>query len=63
MVTDRPKIYVTHGTTESGDVLQLLLWAHNPTDEMVEDAYREMYPEEFKEIGFVNWDIMQGVWA
>lgn len=63
MMDKRATIYVTYGTTESGDALQLLLWDHNPTDEMVEDAYRDMYPEEFEQIGFVNWDIMKGVWA
>lgn len=48
-------IWVTYGRTESGDDLDLLGWKHLPTTDEVEAAYRDLYPDEYDIIGFVNW--------
>lgn len=52
------KQYITKGITESGDDLPVVLWkGRKPKNEEVDAKYRELLPEEYEEVGFVNWDI------
>jgi hypothetical protein len=51
--------YATYGKTESGDDLQVIVWNHLPLGEEIDAIYKEWYPLEYKEIGFVNWQIMK----
>jgi len=53
-------VYVVHGQTESGDELQPLVWKDRPTIPMIEGALRRMYPIEYEQVGFVNWELVQG---
>lgn len=50
-----PKVWVTYGTTESGDDLGVIIWHHYPTDDEINRAYRETYASEYDSIGWVNW--------
>ncbi len=50
-------MWITYGTTESGDDLEVLLWDYQPTPRDVEDKYRKIYPDEYEEVGFVNFKI------
>lgn len=54
-------MYVTYGTTESGDDLQVIVWDCCPTDSEVNEAYSAIYPEEYSEVGFVNWSVQKAV--
>jgi hypothetical protein len=49
--------WVTYGNTESGDDLKVVVWRHEPTKEEVNAVYREIHPEEYEEVGFVNWKL------
>jgi hypothetical protein len=51
--------WISYGETESGDDLKPIVWDEKPTDKQVEDAYRELYPIEFKEVGFVHAKVRQ----
>jgi hypothetical protein len=48
-------VWVTYGTTESCDALPVLIWFEEPPDAEVEATYRERLPQEYEEVGFVNW--------
>lgn len=52
-----PHPYVTYGITESGDDIGVIIWRHPPTVDEVDAAYREIWPEEYEEVGFVNWKL------
>lgn len=47
------RLWVTLGSTESGDALQPLVWDSEPNKEEIEATLRDMYPEEYGEIGYV----------
>lgn len=50
--------FVTRGVTESGDDLPTVYWGTQaPTDEEVDNWYREWSPIEYEEVGFVNWEL------
>ena len=49
------QIWVTTGTTESGDAIGPYVWAFEPTRDEVERRLRADYPEEYEEVGFVNF--------
>lgn len=51
------KCWVTYGRTESGDDLQCLVFLHEPTEEEVDKIYKEMWPDEYEEIGCVYWKL------
>lgn len=51
--------YATYGTTESGDDLQIVVWNHLPQTDEIDNLYKEYYPEEYEEVGFVHWQIMK----
>jgi hypothetical protein len=51
--------YATYGTTESGDILQIIVWNHVPLVDEIDKIYEEWYPSEYEEVGFVNWQIMK----
>lgn len=52
------KQYLTDGITESSDKLPRILWVgRKPTDEEIDAKYAELLPEEYEEVGFVNWHI------
>jgi hypothetical protein len=51
--------WISYGETESGDDLKPILWDEKPTDEQVEAAYRDLYPIEFKEVGWVYAKVKQ----
>jgi hypothetical protein len=55
-ITDT-QYYVSFGKTESSDDLPLLMWDGEPSDEMVDAAYRELLPDEYEEVGFVSWTV------
>ncbi|MBD9542194.1 hypothetical protein IB276_22375 [Ensifer sp. ENS04] len=46
---------VTYGQTESADDLPVLIWGHEPSTEEIDAKYRELLPQEYEEVGFVNW--------
>lgn len=51
-------LWVTFGKTESGDDLRLIVWGiKKPTNNQVEAVYKEMYPYEYEEVGYVYWVI------
>lgn len=46
-------VYATHGHTESGDALPIVLWDSKPKDEEVQAKYAELLPgEEGLEVHF-----------
>ncbi|MBZ5882556.1 hypothetical protein [Escherichia coli] len=49
------KRWVTFGRTESGDALVPIIWDERPPHHVVDDAYRELYPDEYRFVGHVNW--------
>jgi len=54
----KSKTYVTKGITESSDDLPMILWkGRKPTDEEVDAKYQELLPEEYEDVGFVNWEL------
>lgn len=53
------KIFATYGSTESGDDLPVLLWKEEPSKDAVNDVYRSILPEEYDEVGFVCWKVME----
>jgi hypothetical protein len=57
------KGWVTTGRTESGDDLAILFWDCKPTQKQGDAAYKTIYPDEYSEVGFVNWsaDTLQKV--
>jgi hypothetical protein len=59
----KPDIWVSYGKTESGDDLTILLWDVRPTMAEVDTVYEEIYPEEYDEVGFVNFNIDLAIWA
>lgn len=50
-------VWITYGKTESSDDLPLVSWKQKPSDDMVEAKYKELLPEEYEEVGFVNWKL------
>lgn len=50
-------MWVTYGTTDSGDTLQVLVWDYKPSHRDVQDKYRKIYPVEYAEVGGVNFEI------
>lgn len=62
----KPDIWVSSGTTESGDELSIFLWETEPSRAEVEQLYRELMPDEFDEEwgpGFVHFDIELASWG
>lgn len=49
--------WASHGRTESGDDLPIVLWDHPPGDEEVDAWYENWSPEEYSEVGFVLWTV------
>lgn len=47
------KYWISFGTTESGDNLCHIMYDHSPTKEEVDIAYRNIYPQEYEEVGHV----------
>lgn len=45
------KVFVTHGHTESGDDMPLVVWPQRPSFETVVAAYRDLIPYEFEVFG------------
>lgn len=52
-------VWVSHGETESGDELDLIVWPKQPTKAQVETVYREKYPQEYDEVGHVCFKISE----
>jgi hypothetical protein len=50
---------VTYGETNSCDDLVDIYWDYIPTLTEVDDEYRKLYPNEYDEVGFVNWKMHQ----
>jgi hypothetical protein len=48
-------MWVTYGTTESGDDLQVVIWKKEPLDEAVDNYYQITNEIEYEEIGYVLW--------
>lgn len=51
------QLWVTYGHTESHDDLPVVIWHHKPTDEEIDEYYASILPEEYEEVGFVNWTL------
>jgi hypothetical protein len=52
------KQWLTTGQTESCDKLPSILWkGRKPTSEEIDAKYKELLPDEYSEVGFVNWDL------
>jgi hypothetical protein len=49
------KRWVTFGSTESGDNITPIIWDERPPRHVVDDAYRELYPDEYRYCDGVNW--------
>jgi hypothetical protein len=52
-------VWVSHGETESGDALDLIVWTKQPTKGQVDAVYREKYPQEYDEVGRVCFEISE----
>ena len=52
-------VWATHGTTESGDDLPIVLWFDKPSDEEIDAWYKNWAPEEYSEVGFVHWNLVE----
>ena len=52
---------ITGGSTESGDDIGLTVWYHKPTDEEVENMYKNdpWLKEEYDEVGFIHWEFYE----
>jgi hypothetical protein len=53
----RDMMYVLIGHTESGDSLEPVIFREKPSNKRVEELLRDVYREEYEEVGFVHWDI------
>jgi hypothetical protein len=62
-MTDKPEIWVSHGNTESGDPIAILLWPKMPLRSEVKKVYMELYPDEYEEVGQVYFDIELASWG
>jgi hypothetical protein len=52
--------WVSTGNTESGDDLALIFWGpKKPLNSNVEAFYREAYHQEYEEVGFVHWELVE----
>ena len=50
-------MYILNVTTESGD-RDTFVFEYAPTsDEVVENFLRRYFPEEYEQVGFVNWEL------
>ncbi|QIV65938.1 hypothetical protein Cp1R7AA1_169 [Mesorhizobium phage Cp1R7A-A1] len=47
------QVWVTTGSTESGDDIGPYVWAFEPTGAEVESRLRAALPEEYESVGFV----------
>lgn len=55
--------WATFGRTESGDCLGITLWDHHPEAKEVDEYYAKILPEEYSEVGFVNWRVEEITYA
>ena len=57
MKIDDTQYWVSFGKTESSDDLPVIMWDGKPTRRMVDKTYKELLPDEYSEVGFVNWSL------
>ncbi|MCP1937371.1 hypothetical protein J2R95_003166 [Bradyrhizobium japonicum] len=50
-------MYVSYGSTESGDDLPVIVWRRKPSNKKVEEAYKELVPYEYEEGCPVSWQL------
>lgn len=50
-------MYVSYGSTESGDSLPVIVWRRKPSNKQVEEAYKELVPYEYEEGCPVRWQL------
>lgn len=53
--------WVTHGYTESGDTLKILIFKNWPTAYQVNLAYQVVYPMEYEVNGGVHWELSESM--
>lgn len=47
----RNSVWITHGTTESGDEMPMVAWPQEPDGEAIIAHYKDLIPEEFDAFG------------